>query len=179
MAEKREQVGIIKALYRYPVKSMRGESVESATVHWHGLDGDRRYAFVRGDVRSSFPWLTGRQIAEMLRYVPQFTDPADVVNSPVEVLTPNGRSLPIKSPELLAELAEAYGAEVRLINETRFQCGVAMAQAKGGGEHEAVHALATAESFEADAEVFAKQLYDARHRQVHGRRRVGHATVLR
>lgn len=116
MSEKVQEVGVVKALYRYPVKSMKGESVAEVHMGWHGLDGDRRFAFVRGDVQSSFPWLTGRQIAEMLRYLPQFTDPADVVNSPVVVLTPNGRSLPIASPELLAELAEAYGAEVRLIN---------------------------------------------------------------
>lgn len=116
MAEKRKQVGIVKALYRYPVKSMMGESVSEANLYWHGLDGDRRYAFVRGDVQSSFPWLSGRQIPEMLLYQPRFIDPDDVVNSAVEVTAPNGRSLPVTSPELLAELADLYGAEVNMIN---------------------------------------------------------------
>jgi hypothetical protein len=116
MAEKRQQVGVVKALFRYPVKSMKGEPVAETHVDWHGLDGDRRYAFVRGDIRSSFPWLSGRQIPEMVTYVPTFSDPADVNNSAVAVLTPNGRSLPVTSPELLAELAEAYGADVSLIH---------------------------------------------------------------
>ena len=116
MSEKRQEVGIVKALYRYPVKSMKGEAVAETHVGWHGLDGDRRYAFVRGDIRSSFPWLSARQVPEMLTYVPRFTDPSDIVNSAVEVLTPNGRSLPVTSPELLAELAEVYGADVSLIN---------------------------------------------------------------
>ena len=116
MNEKRQEVGIVKALYRYPVKSMKGESVAETNVYWHGLDGDRRYAFVRGDIRSSFPWLSARQIPEMLTYVPSFADPTDANNSKVTVLTPNGRSLPVTSPELLAELTEAYGADVSLIN---------------------------------------------------------------
>ncbi|MBE2225152.1 MAG: MOSC domain-containing protein [Anaerolineae bacterium] len=116
MAEKRQEVGVVKALYRYPVKSMRGESLMATNVGWHGLDGDRRYAFVRGDVVSSFPWLTGRQVPDMLRYAPRYTDPADVKRSEVLVETVNGRSLPVTSPELLAELAGLYGAEVSLIN---------------------------------------------------------------
>ncbi|MFO7680583.1 MAG: MOSC domain-containing protein [Chloroflexota bacterium] len=116
MSDKLEEVGVVKALYRYPVKSMRGEALAAAQVYWHGLDGDRRYAFVRGDVRSSFPWLSGRQIPQMLTYTPQFADPDDVVNSAVTVLTPNGRSLSITSPELLAELAALYGGPVSLIH---------------------------------------------------------------
>ena len=88
----------------------------ATNVGWHGLDGDRRYAFVRGDVQSSFPWLTGRQIPDMLRYLPRYTNPADVKRSEVLVETVNGRSLPVTSPELLAELAGLYGADVSLIN---------------------------------------------------------------
>lgn len=110
-----QEVGVVKALYRYPVKSMRGESLAKSYLYWHGLDGDRRYAFVRGDVDSSFPWLSARQVADMLRYVPQFTDAADV-NSPLMVKTPNGRLLPITSPDLLAELTKAYGGPAHLIN---------------------------------------------------------------
>lgn len=110
------EVGIVRALYRYPVKSMKGESLAETQVGWYGLEGDRRYAFVRGDVVSSFPWLTARQLPQMLMYVPQFTDPTDVKNSAVAVTTANGRYLPITSPELAVELAEAYGADVNLIN---------------------------------------------------------------
>ena len=53
-------VGVVKALYRYPVKSMRGECVEEARVWWHGLEGDRRYACGRTGNTSRFPWLTAR-----------------------------------------------------------------------------------------------------------------------
>lgn len=110
-----KQVGIVKQLNRFPVKSMRGEALEKTHVYWYGFDGDRRYAFVRGDVNISFPWLTGRQIPQLVQYEPRFMKPEDVNSSPVEVKTPNGRLLPITSPELKTELAEAYGKEIHLI----------------------------------------------------------------
>ena len=109
------EVGRVQALNRFPVKSMRGESPTEVHLYWHGLDGDRRYAFVRGDNQSGFPWLTGRQIPDMVRYTPRFTNPDDVIQSSIEVETPNGRFHPIDSPELRAELAAAYGNNVSLI----------------------------------------------------------------
>ena len=108
-------VGVVKALYRFPVKSMRGESVNAAHGNWHGLDGDRRYAFVRSDDRSGFPWLTGRQLPQMLQYTPRFTQPDDVATSPIEVVLPDGRILPIDAAELNQELAAAYGKPINLI----------------------------------------------------------------
>ncbi len=95
------EVGRAKALYRYPVKSMRGESLEVVGLGWYGLDGDRRFAFIRGDqANSGFPWLTGRQIPEMIQYTARFTAPDDLLQSPVEVTTPRGRVLPVQSAEL-------------------------------------------------------------------------------
>ncbi len=46
-------VGAVEALFRYPVKSMRGERLEVADLGWHGLDGDRRLAFRRADDHST------------------------------------------------------------------------------------------------------------------------------
>ncbi len=109
------EVGLVKQLNRFPVKSMQGESISESHVYWHGLDGDRRYAFVRSDILAGFPWLTGRQIPNLVRYVPSFTNPEDVVNSAVVVKMANGRYLPISSPELQSELAEAYGKPIHLI----------------------------------------------------------------
>lgn len=115
MIEEFVEVGVVKELYRFPVKSMRGESLPEVYGDWHGLDGDRRYAFVRSDNRSGFPWLTGREVPQMLQYTPRYTQPDDVADSPVEVTLPDGRILPIHAPELNQELAEAYGKPVNLI----------------------------------------------------------------
>lgn len=109
------EVGIVVALYRYPVKSMRGEAIDQTHVHWNGLDGDRRYAFVQTKNRTNFPWLTGRQVADLLRYTPRFVDPADPVRSPLIVRTPDGRDLPLDSDELRAELAQRHGQAIYLI----------------------------------------------------------------
>ncbi len=114
------EVGQIKAIYRYPVKSMRGESLEEAGLGWYGLDGDRRFAFIREDqANSGFPWLTGRQIPEMLQYVPRFVAPDNLLQSEVEVTTPRGRVLPVHSSELREELAHAYGRAVQFMKLKR------------------------------------------------------------
>jgi hypothetical protein len=49
------EIGHIEAIFRYPVKSMRGESLDAATLGWHGLEGDRRLAFRRLEERGGFP----------------------------------------------------------------------------------------------------------------------------
>lgn len=114
-----EGVGVVAALYRFPVKSMRAEPVEEARLRWHGFAGDRRFAFVRGDDRTHFPWLTGRQVSPLLLYAPRFIDPSDPYRSPVVVRTPTGEELPVESPALLAELAAAYGRDVHLVQSNR------------------------------------------------------------
>lgn len=106
-----QRVGTVQALYRYPVKSMAAQSLVRCPVSWHGLAGDRRYAFVRpGLERSGFPWLTIRERPELWRHVPRFVDDMDVEGSDVFVTTPEGGELAVTDPEL----AQRLGAGVRL-----------------------------------------------------------------
>lgn len=58
----KQEVGVILSLYRYPVKSMAGESVATVTLGWHGLEADRRFAFRRVNDTSGFPWLTAGRL---------------------------------------------------------------------------------------------------------------------
>ena len=96
----------LAGLWRYPVKSMAAEPLDRAEVGWHGVDGDRRWAFVRpGLERSDFPWLTIRERPEMRHYVPA----GGVVR------TPSGEELDPADPRLAAEL----GAGVRVIKQNR------------------------------------------------------------
>jgi uncharacterized protein len=113
------EVGRVAALFRYPVKSMRGERIEEARVWWHGIEGDRRYAFVRGNDPSGFSWLTARQVPELLRYAPYFADPENPAVSPVRVRMPDGRDMPVESEALRAEIAARYGAETHLMHVKR------------------------------------------------------------
>lgn len=54
----------VVGLWRYPVKSMQGETLEHAHVDGHGLIGDRRYAVI--DRRTGFT-LTARRQPELLQ----------------------------------------------------------------------------------------------------------------
>jgi len=110
------QVGRIAALWRYPVKSMAGEALESADVSWHGLAGDRRWAFVRpGLERSNFPWLTIRERPEMSLHRPAFVETERPDASRTVVRTPSGESYDVVDPALAAMLGEG----VRVIKQNR------------------------------------------------------------
>jgi uncharacterized protein YcbX len=104
-------IGRVAGLWRYPVKSMGAEALEEVEVSWHGLAGDRRWAFVRGGVeRSGFPWLTIRQRPDMGLYRPRFVEPGTPNASPTRVRTPAGLEFDIVDPALAAELG--HGARV-------------------------------------------------------------------
>ena len=84
-------VGQVAALRRYPVKSMAGEQLGEVEVSWHGLAGDRRWAFIRdGQVRSGFPWLTIRERPELALYRPRLAEPDRPNASLTLVHTPAG-----------------------------------------------------------------------------------------
>jgi uncharacterized protein len=109
-------VGRVAGLWRYPVKSMAAEELDHVEVSWHGLAGDRRWAFIRDrQVRSGFPWLTIRERPELAHYQPRFAEPDRPNASPTLVRTPSGGELDVADPALAAEL----GPGVRVIKQDR------------------------------------------------------------
>jgi uncharacterized protein YcbX len=109
-------VGRVVGLWRYPVKSMGGETLAEVDVSWHGFAGDRRWAFIRdGAAASGFPWLTLRERGEMSRYRPSFVEPLRPDRSPTSVQTPTGAVLDVADPSLAAEL----GVAARVIKQDR------------------------------------------------------------
>jgi uncharacterized protein YcbX len=109
------QIGVVAGLWRYPVKSMRGEPLAAAEIGWHGIEGDRRAAFVRAANRSRFPWFTGRKLPELLLHEARYADPASPSSSAIRVRTPGGEELALESEELRGRLAAAAGEDVRLL----------------------------------------------------------------
>ncbi len=73
----------VEQLWRYPVKSLQGEQVESAEVGPQGLDGDRRWAIF--DVESGFG-LTARRAPQLL-----FAAARIGADGGIEVVLPDGR----------------------------------------------------------------------------------------
>ena len=122
-------VGMVDSLWRYPVKSMRGEELPEAFVGFAGVYGDRLFAFRSSASPKGFPYLTGREQKEMLRCRPRFrhpdkaaqptnlseaeslgpgvtplyADPSDLI---VDVETPSGVTLSIDDPALVHMLCE-------------------------------------------------------------------------
>jgi uncharacterized protein len=112
-------IATIKQIWRYPVKSMRGEQLEHSSVGWHGMLGDRRFAFVRSDNRSGFPWLTGTKMPGLTRYSAQLENPGKPDASSVRVTTADGLECDLYDPELAAELGRAFGEPVHVIKSDR------------------------------------------------------------
>lgn len=110
-----QPIGLVRSIFRHPVKSMRGESLEVARIGWYGVDGDRRYAFVKSDSPSGFPWLTAREVHVMVRYTAKFSDPADS-HSRIDVTTPEGYTLPLDSPDLRSELGKLHKGPTHLLH---------------------------------------------------------------
>ena len=109
-------VGRVAGLWRYPVKSMAPERLEHVGVSWHGLAGDRRWAFLdERRVGSGFPWLTLRQRPDLARYRPSLRTPDRPDRSPVVVATPGGDVLDVTDPALADEL----GGNVRAVKQDR------------------------------------------------------------
>lgn len=110
------EIGHIEALFRYPVKSMRGEQLQRASVGWHGLSGDRRLAFRRAEERGGFPWLTASRLPPLLLYAPCGSEDRGEDDLPTHVRTPDGDELPVFSEELATEVSRRLGAPVQMMH---------------------------------------------------------------
>ncbi len=111
-------VGTIRQLARYPVKSMRGEALAAAMLTFQGIPEDRRYAFVQTASGSDFPWLTARQMPELLRYKPAVEQESsgEVV---VTVTTPTGEQWRVDREELRREIEARSGRALFLLRNGR------------------------------------------------------------
>jgi len=109
------ELGYVRELVRYPVKSMAGTAVEAAYLGWHGLAGDRRFAFRRVGDESGFPWLQASRLAELLLYHPVGLDESTGEPLPTHVRTPDGTQMELRSADLQSEIAQRFGSSVELM----------------------------------------------------------------
>jgi len=103
-------VGRVESLWRYPVKSMRGEELREAYLTATGVYGDRRYAFLSTGARKDFPYFTAREQHHMLLHRVRYLHPEKMVrpqgalsleDGAVEVETPEGERLAADDPRLI------------------------------------------------------------------------------
>jgi len=110
-----KEIGHVEAIFRYPVKSMRGQRLEVANMGWHGIDGDRRLAFRRVDDRSGFPWLTASKLPELILFSPQHRKDSAEEDVPMYIRAPDGGEMAVFGDELAAEVGRRYGAPVQMM----------------------------------------------------------------
>jgi len=113
-----QRVGVIHRVARYPVKSMRGEAYASLPLTLQGFEEDRRFAFVQAESRSDFPWLTAREMPELLLWRTSVENPGtpDVA---VTVTAPDGERWPVASTEVRQAIAKRFGKPVFLLRDHR------------------------------------------------------------
>jgi uncharacterized protein YcbX len=120
-------IGKVDSLWRYPVKSMRGEKMEEMFAGYAGVYGDRLFAFESSASPKGFPFFTGRDQRKMIRYRARFRNPekaarpvnwseaqelspninpisADASELMVDVETPDGKTFAIDDPALIDNL---------------------------------------------------------------------------
>ncbi len=106
------EVGQIKQIHRYPVKSMGGELLEEVELALRGLPGDRAWAVrdeVRGGIRGAkkIPALMGLQA----RYVKA---PPVEGSGPAEITLPDGSTLETSDPDVNDRVTKAIDYSVTL-----------------------------------------------------------------
>lgn len=117
-------IGTVESLWRYPVKSMRGEELDEMFAGYAGVYGDRLFAFESSANDKGFPFFTGRDKREMIRYRARFRHPdkaarpanwieaqklsptltpisASTEDLMIDVETPDGKTFAIDDPKLI------------------------------------------------------------------------------
>jgi len=118
-------IGTVESLWRYPVKSMRGEELDEMFAGYAGVYCDRVFAFTSSLSPKGFPFFTGRDQRQMIRYRARFRNPekaarpinlaeaessganpisANASELMIEVETPDGKTIAIDDPALIDNL---------------------------------------------------------------------------
>ncbi len=119
-ADSGDAVGIVNRLWRFPVKSMMGEEIESAEVVWSGFYGNRCYALVDSQssklVSAKNPQRWARMFQCSSRLLPADMAPGDRHRQPAaRVSLPDGTHYDIAEGEYggaEAALSELFGHKV-------------------------------------------------------------------
>jgi len=101
-------VGVVRSIFRFPVKSMLGESLDRVAIDGGGVVGDRRYALVDDETGKVVSVKRPKWWARMFELA------ARTSGNTVEVHFPDGVSLAIDDPELRVRLSDFFGRAVSI-----------------------------------------------------------------
>ena len=108
--------GTVKALWRYPVKSMAGAKLDEALVAEGGILGDRAYAVVDGTSGRVGSAKTPKKWGALMALAADFVEPpeAGAPPPPVRIAWPDGSALVSNDESTDARLSETVGRQVTL-----------------------------------------------------------------
>ncbi len=101
-------MAVVREVWRYPVKSMAGERLESCTVTEVGLEGDRRWAFIDHSPQRDGKWFNIKQHAPLMTYR------ARLVDGSLDLVAPDGSNVALDG-----DLVRKFEAEGRRPLELR------------------------------------------------------------
>jgi uncharacterized protein YcbX len=105
-------VGTLRSLYRYPVKSMGGESLEAAELGPRGIPGDRAWA-IRDEARASIQG--AKKIPQLMSCDARYLEPPGSGPAPApQIELPSGDVFLADAPDAGKRLGEAVGREVSI-----------------------------------------------------------------
>ncbi len=92
MNQARTDTGMVVSIWRYPVKSMLGEELNSSYVTERGLIGDRAYALIDQKTGKVASAKNPKKWGKLFDFRSVFIDPPQVVENipPVRITFPDG-----------------------------------------------------------------------------------------
>ena len=107
----RHPIGVVQDLFRYPVKSMRGERLSAVDIGAQGVIGDRAYALREANGRV----VTAKKWANMLEFSAQYdAPPTPGALAPLRITLPDGRTIQAQAPDASTVLSAVLGRPVVL-----------------------------------------------------------------
>ena len=120
MNEAETTIGKVVSLWRYPVKSMLGEELNSSYITEHGLIGDRVYALIDEETGKTVSAKNPSKWGKLFDFHSAFLDPPQVVDNipPVRITFPDGTQIFSNQNEMNDALSKVLGREVKLIRNS-------------------------------------------------------------
>ncbi|MFN0088304.1 MAG: MOSC domain-containing protein [Blastocatellia bacterium] len=111
-----KRVGSVAGLWRFPVKSMKGERLEQADLTGRGLAGDRAYALIDTETGKVVSAKSVRLFPDMLGCEAAFIEPPRLGGElpPVRITMPDGKSVTSDSGDVDRVLSACFGRKVTL-----------------------------------------------------------------
>jgi uncharacterized protein len=113
----RVPVGSVVSLWRYPIKSMMGEELNSSYMTERGLVGDRSYGLIDQETGKVASAKNPKKWGKLFDFRAAFMDPPQVVENipPVRITFPDGTNIFSDDDNIDPTLSKVLGREVKIM----------------------------------------------------------------